>query len=722
MVWTIRAVAALLMLACLSLGRNESAEATGWAPGYSFCLDDAATGLFSIPMPPNQPCDGNPAAGQPTDARTARGITEPAYNFDFVTSFAPAASADLSDQNIPLGAIVGRHASKRQLSSLGNPCSNSITVFFTLFFSSLDMNDTLVPKPPGQTNQLEFFASDDDNDGLPNAVEKYPEYLKKFFDPDYSKGPDGVYDNIYGGGDDVPGPNPPLQPIGRATGLAVLVGFELQLVLNVLVFPVGTNLANVGYPDLPTFDSTLGYPSVTILQDPTALPSPSVFSNFCSPQDVVALDFGLTRDNPCTPLPGASGCPDNPVFPAPYTFTPDPEGCDAPARAQPDPDNNEASCATRKNPPDGTYTSTMFARSLRDADDDSIENNLDTCALVPSPGYNPRAPDSLRDPDGDGLPSPPEGCDPAPTVRGPQSPPNCTQGNVGPDTDGDCYSDRQDNCAAVLFGDGTIDINKSYNKGQEDQDSDGIGDLCDPEPNVPNGHRHEVCIPVDITIPSSPNGAPGSIHEPPCEVVDPGDDSDSDGFPDPTEIACGSDRLSNASIPERVDGIFIGNDDNGDTAVEEPLPPSSGPYDCDADGWTGSQEKLIFAAPTTTKDQDPCGNNGWPGELTGDDNILNVADIASFLFPERTVDDGHGMFNKYHHPLDDAAPSGIDAAMARWNLLASPHLPTTMINIGDLNALNPAVNAPTARPPMFGGQPAFFTDVGNGVGACPFPP
>jgi hypothetical protein len=35
-----------------------------------------------------------------------------------------------------------------------------------------------------------------------------------------------------------------------------------------------------------------------------------------------------------------------------------------------------------------------------------------------------------------------------------------------------------------------------------------------------------------------------------------------------------------------------------------------------------------------------------------------------------------------------------------------------------LNALNPAVNAPTARPPMFGGLPAFFT---NG-GQCPYPP
>lgn len=44
------------------------------------------------------------------------------------------------------------------------------------------------------------------------------------------------------------------------------------------------------------------------------------------------------------------------------------------------------------------------------------------------------------------------------------------------------------------------------------------------------------------------------------------------------------------------------------------------------------------------------------------------------------------------------------------------------INIADLNALNPAVAWPTARPPTFGGQPAFFADAGDGVGGCPLPP
>ena len=62
-------------------------------------------------------------------------------------------------------------------------------------------------------------------------------------------------------------------------------------------------------------------------------------------------------------------------------------------------------------------------------------------------------------------------------------------------------------------------------------------------------------------------------------------------------------------------------------------------------------------------------------------------------------------------------PDPQDANIARWNLQVD-----TTINIGDLNALNPAVLAPTARPPMFGGQPAFFANAGSGIGVCPLPP
>jgi hypothetical protein len=95
--------------------------------------------------------------------------------------------------------------------------------------------------------------------------------------------------------------------------------------------------------------------------------------------------------------------------------------------------------------------------------------------------------------------------------------------------------------------------------------------------------------------------------------------------------------------------------------------------------------------------------------VANNDNILNIGDLGSFIFPLR----GDGSFNKFGHPVPDAA----DPNIARWNLDTLGGS-TAVINIGDLNAVNPSVQASTARPPMFGGQPAFFAS----GGLCPYPP
>ena len=205
-------------------------------------------------------------------------------------------------------------------------------------------------------------------------------------------------------------------------------------------------------------------------------------------------------------------------------------------------------------------------------------------------------------------------------------------------------------------------------------------------------------------------------------------DDDCDGYSNNVEPPCGSSETLASSRPERTDGVYAGKDDDDDGQTDEALPPGAEAFDCDGDGWTGSQEVSIYAAPGTANDQDPCGNNGWAADLLAS-NSLNIGDINSFLFPLRDLNgntipgepgpppagdnDGSGLFNKFGH----AVPDPNDASIPRWNLIGGPD-----INIGDLNALNPAVDAPTARPPMFGGQPAFFTDVGNGVGGCPFAP
>ncbi|MDO8616445.1 MAG: thrombospondin type 3 repeat-containing protein [Dehalococcoidia bacterium] len=184
-------------------------------------------------------------------------------------------------------------------------------------------------------------------------------------------------------------------------------------------------------------------------------------------------------------------------------------------------------------------------------------------------------------------------------------------------------------------------------------------------------------------------------------------DDDGDGVEDSAEGPCDSDPMDAGKRPERLD---LAGDDDGDLAFNEALPsPASDLFDCDGDGWTGAQEMAIYAAGTTANDQDSCGNNGWPADLDPN-NTLSIGDFNSFIFPNG-LDDGHGVFAYYAHTVPDAGRLSEE----RWNL-ASMGASAIVIDIGDINALSPGVSAPTSRPPMFNGQPAFF------AGACPWPP
>jgi hypothetical protein len=235
----------------------------------------------------------------------------------------------------------------------------------------------------------------------------------------------------------------------------------------------------------------------------------------------------------------------------------------------------------------------------------------------------------------------------------------------GIDADMDGIDDAADNCPSI------------FNPTQSNVDLDSPGDACDP----------------DIDGDGLPNGS------------DP--DADGDKVNNTDESNCGGYPLDGSLRPERIDGPFAGVSDDGDAQIDEPLPPGAGAYDCDGDGYTGTTEASI-----TTSDRDACGSDGWPNELANGDNRLNVADINSFLFPLGT-NDGHGAFAYFGHTVPDAGRVNEE----RWNLdIAGAG--AGLITIADLNALNPGVNAPTSRPPMFGGLPAFFTNVGQ----CPWPP
>jgi hypothetical protein len=197
-------------------------------------------------------------------------------------------------------------------------------------------------------------------------------------------------------------------------------------------------------------DPALGYPSVTVLQaagDPEAVPTPGPITDFCTTLKSASTVRGVTQDNPLT---GA----------------------------------NEGGFTYRTNPgANSTSNFTAWALSQRDADQDGIENGMDTCQLIPDPTWNPRDNDPVNDPDLDGIPN---SCDPTPNVN-----------TNFQDHDLDGFVNRGDNCPLVQNG--------FVGTNQHDTDLDGIGDSCDSDP-LPNGERLAVCIVNAVNVGSG--GAP----------------------------------------------------------------------------------------------------------------------------------------------------------------------------------------------------------------------
>ncbi len=161
------------------------------------------------------------------------------------------------------------------------------------------------------------------------------------------------------------------------------------------------------------------------------------------------------------------------------------------------------------NPQSGTYTFTAIAAGLRDSDGDGYENTLDTCALDPNVG-NPRV-QVDGDLDVDGLDA---ACDPNDDPAA---------GGTDSDEDADGYSNRQDNCP--LHANGEAEDN------QADEDSDQIGDACDPDPSVENGELSTVTIEKVVTIGdgTGPGGPPSAEACPTCFVLDENGSSVGDG-------------------------------------------------------------------------------------------------------------------------------------------------------------------------------------------------
>ena len=423
---------------------HDTAHATTFAPEATVTLADSTPGATS-------------------DIITGLNLPAPTSNFGSGVGFLPLEWDPPVDADIPDGAVVGELTSNATLSLGGGSCNSTIAVSFVMVDGTTDTSNIIEPAGPPE-DPLQNLGQDADGNGIFDAADKYPDYLNELF--------------------------PGITPRSRQVGWTDPVN-GLTVVLNFLLFEPGTTLPEQEVSP----QASLGYPNLTVLQDPTAAPGASIIGDFCTPLTVSITTFGVTRDNQCSPPPGPGDCGEG-------SQTLDLNRIQA---VTGDAGSGEGGSDYRTNPPDGEYSFVGFARSLYDADDDGIENTLDTCPYDANPDFDPRNTQENTpslDQDQDGIPTI---CDPddddaqaaATTVFDPDRNACPTSGVF--DNDNDCFGDRGDNCPLIQNGIDALDEDIGPNN-QLDTDSDGIGDACDQNPNTPDGHLHELCNLTTLTI------------------------------------------------------------------------------------------------------------------------------------------------------------------------------------------------------------------------------
>ena len=395
-----------------------------------------------------------------------------------------------------LGDIVGQLVSDTSLGLTNNACSSNLTVDFKFMVATVDnsLGNLLWSLAISQASDdgiLENHLSDDGSakgpddvaggadavagttplNGLPAAVERYPQYLNAVFDPDFiNYGADGIPAGkpaTNGAPADGDGENngsaPPVQPIQRLRGGAIVSNSAVEL--DLMIFAPGA-LASAFAPPHPFADLApeMGYTTVTVLQNPTTPAAPSAITDFCANLRTLTTVHGEARNNQCNGVTAAP-CNTRGVINTPATGI-----INGRDRAR------TPSAA-------GSYGYNGYAASLRDTDGDGYENPLDTCPV----DVNTQNPRLVAGADGDMIDP---ACDPTPAS-------DSNSGNHDTDvaTNLKDWQNAGDNCPLLVNGDQLeSELNHSYYETfatnpapHGGPKTDAIGDTCDSDDVQANG-------------------------------------------------------------------------------------------------------------------------------------------------------------------------------------------------------------------------------------------
>ncbi len=365
--------------------------------------------------------------------------------------------------------------------------------------------------------------------GIADGVERWPSYLIKTFDFDG----DGVADDNE-------------LPLFRAIGITDVS--TTTVALNFLLMDIG-QLQNSPTAPASQLVSALGFPNVTVLQDAGAPPQPSPITDFCTSV--------LTRAVTCGTVDANNNMAD---------------GCDASAKVvRTNPPVNTGVAAS---PPTNTHIFYTFNVGQRDADNDGIDNTLDTCVFEPDNDGDGIVED-LSDRDRDGIsdgpdPTPynprnallggesepilandliPDGCDPAPTQ------------NIGTgDHDFDTFSNPLDNCPT------TPNLNQS--SGSISAGSNVLLGAIKGSGDIQVGGQTSDFGPGGDAIGAACDDSDGDGVEGGGTCTD-GLDNDADSFTDGNDLDCSAVEGTGAASADGSCDDNLDNDGDGDYDTDD---------------------------------------------------------------------------------------------------------------------------------------------------------